>query len=242
MPGGVTGNYVGETLLAIRAHQGDVRVDWSASTNDKFFGRYSFALYEDRRDDSHSRSFSPTRNDQPFHNVGFNWNRVFGSSVINELLVGYSSTTVIAETLDWAGVGAGNALYGIAGGQPIDGLSSIGWGSGLTAPGAIAPDSDTLAKTYQINEKVTWIKGRHAVKFGGQLLRYNQRRFYAGNNGLLGFINFNGDLHELRVLRLPARPWCPARAGAAATPTTRGRTCRIGPRSLFRTTSRSCET
>ena len=51
MPGGITGNYVGETLLAIRAHQGDVRVDWSASTNDKFFGRYSFALYEDRRDE-----------------------------------------------------------------------------------------------------------------------------------------------------------------------------------------------
>ena len=112
--------------------------------------------------------------------------------MINELLVGYSSTTVVAETLVWAGVGNGNANYGIAGGQPIAGLSQIGWGSGLTLPGAIATDSNTLAKTYQVNEKVTWIKGRHAVKFGGQFLRYNQRRFYAGNNGSLGFINFNG--------------------------------------------------
>ena len=192
VPGGVTGNYVGETLLAIRAHQGDVRVDWSASTNNKFFGRYSFALYEDRRDVQPFPLVFATRNDQPFHNVGVNWNRVFGSSVISELLVGYSNTTVISETLDWAGIGAGNALYGIAGGQPIDGLTSIGWGGGLTVPGAIAPDSDTLAKTYQINEKVTWLKGRHAVKFGGQLLHYNQQRFYAGNNGLLGFINYNG--------------------------------------------------
>ena len=82
--------------------------------------------------------------------------------------------------------------YGIAGGQPIDGLTSIGWGSGLTAPGAIAPDSNTLAKTFQINEKLTWLKGRHALKFGGQWLRYDQQRFYAGNNGLLGFINYNG--------------------------------------------------
>src|SRR6185436_16288087 len=49
-----------------------------------------------------------------------------------------------------------------------------------------------LAKTYQINEKATWVKGRHSVKFGGQFLHYNQQRFYAGNNGLLGFINFNG--------------------------------------------------
>ena len=63
---------------------------------------------------------------------------------------------------------------------------------GLTLPGAIATDSDTLAKTYQINEKLTWLRGRHALKFGGQFLRYDQRRFYAGNNGLLGFITYNG--------------------------------------------------
>jgi Carboxypeptidase regulatory-like domain len=192
VPGGITGNYVGETLLAIRAHQGDVRLDWSASSADKFFGRYSFALYEDRRDKQAFPLIFATRNDQPFHNVAFNWNRVFGSSLINEALVGYSSTTVTGETFDWAGIGAGNALYGIPGGQPIDGLTSIGWGSGLTAPGVVATDSDTLAKTYQINEKLTWVKGRHTVKFGGQLLRYDQQRFYAGNNGVLGFINFNG--------------------------------------------------
>ncbi len=192
VPGGIIGNYVGETLLEIRAHQGDVRVDWSASTDNKFFGRYSFAQYEDRRDKQPFPLFLTTRNDQPFHNVAFNWNRVFGSALINELLAGFSSTTVIAETLDWAGIGSANALYGIAGGQPIAGLSSIGWGSNLTSPGAIATDSDTLAKTYQINEKATWVRGRHSLKFGGQFLHYNQRRFYAGNNGLLGFINFNG--------------------------------------------------
>ena len=29
VPGGISGNFVGETLLEIRAHQGDARVDWS---------------------------------------------------------------------------------------------------------------------------------------------------------------------------------------------------------------------
>ena len=51
VPGGITGNFVGETLLKIRAHQGDVRVDWSPSLNDKLFVRYSFATYEDARDE-----------------------------------------------------------------------------------------------------------------------------------------------------------------------------------------------
>ncbi len=192
VPGGITGNFVGETLLAIRAHQGDVRLDWNASTNDKFFGRYSFALYEDRRERQPFPLFLAGRNDQPFHNIGGAWNRIFGSSLINELLVGFSHTTVTGETFDWAGVGNANATYGIAGGQPIGGLSQINFGSSLTLPGLIATDSDTLAKTFQINEKVTWLTGAHTVKIGGQLLRYDQRRFYAGNNGLLGFINFNG--------------------------------------------------
>ena len=189
---GVSGNYVGDTLFKIRAHQGDLRLDWNASANDKLFGRFSFATYKDERDTNPFPLILSTLNDQPFWNVGVNWSHVFGPSLINEVLVGYSNTTVTADTLDWAGVGGGNAKYGIAGGQPIDGLSSIGWASGLTSPGAIATDSDTLAKTYQVNEKLTWLKGRHTLKFGGQFLRYNQQRFYAGNNGLLGFLNFNG--------------------------------------------------
>jgi outer membrane receptor protein involved in Fe transport len=190
--GGSNGNFVGETVFTIRAHQGDARVDWSPSAHDKVFGRYSFATYEDRRDLQPIALQFATRNNQPFHNVAFNWNRIISPTLINEALVGFSQITVTAETFDWAGVGAGNALYGIAGGQPIDGMSQLQWGSGLTQPGSIATDSDTLAKTFQINEKLTWLKGRHTFKFGGQWLHYDQRRFYAGNNGLLGFITYNG--------------------------------------------------
>ena len=190
--GGVSGNFVGETLFKVRAHQGDLRLDWNASEKDKLFGRYSFAKYVDERDKEPYPLFLASKNDQPFYNLGTNWSHVFGPSLINEVLVGYSKTTVLADTIDWAGVGKANATYGIAGGQPIAGLSQIQWGGGLTLPGAIATDSNTLAKTYQLNEKLTWLKGRHALKLGGQFLRYDQRRFYAGNNGLLGFINYTG--------------------------------------------------
>jgi carboxypeptidase family protein len=189
---GIAGNYVGPTLFTIRAHQGDGRIDWNVSQDDRLFGRYSFATYEDRRDVQPFPLVLGSRNDQPFYNIGFNWNRVMGASMVNELLVGFSHTRVIADTVDWAGVGDANALYGIAGGQPIGGLSELQWGSGLTTPGLIATDSDTLAKTYQINEKLTWLRGRHSLKMGGQFLRYDQRRFYAGNNGRLGFLTYSG--------------------------------------------------
>jgi hypothetical protein len=71
-------------------------------------------------------------------------------------------------------------------------LSQIGWGSSLTSIGAGASNTDTLDKTYQINEKLTWLKGRHSVKSGGQLLHYVQQRYYAGNNGALGLFGYGG--------------------------------------------------
>jgi hypothetical protein len=189
---GVTGNYVGETLQTIRANQADVRVDWSPSANDKIFGRFSFAEYEQRTDKRAFPLLLGSLTDSPFRNLALNWNRIITPTLVNEVLFGYNQITVVGTTLDWAGIGDGNATFGIAGGQPIAGLSAINWGNGLTSPGANATDTDTLDKTYQINEKLTWLKGRHTMKFGGQFLHYVQQRFYAGNNGLLGFFSYGG--------------------------------------------------
>jgi hypothetical protein len=189
---GVTGNYVGERLQTIRAHQADGRIDWNASANDKIFGRFSFAEYEDVVDKRAMPVILGSRTDAPFRNLAFNWNRIFGPSLINEVLVGYNQITIVSDSVDWSGIGSANATFGIAGGQPIPGLSSIRWGSGLSDAGAAATDTNTLDKTYQINQKLTWIKGRHTLKSGGQLLHYVQQRFYAGNNGLLGFFSYGG--------------------------------------------------
>jgi hypothetical protein len=190
--GGITGNFVGEILQTIRANQGDVRADWNASAKDKVFGRFSFAEYESRVDKRAIPLFLGSRQDAPFRNLAFNWNRVFNSSLVNEVLVGYNQITIVSDTLDWAGIGDANATFGISGGQPIPGLSSIGWGGGLSSVGAGASDTDTLDQTYQLNQKLTWLTGRHSVKVGGQFLHYVQRRFYAGNNGLLGLFGYSG--------------------------------------------------
>ncbi|MGH9374056.1 MAG: TonB-dependent receptor domain-containing protein, partial [Vicinamibacterales bacterium] len=189
---GVTGNFVGERLETIRAHQSDVRIDWSPSSKDKVFGRFSFAEYESRVDRRAMPLLLGSSQDAPFRNLAVNWNRILKSNLVNELLVGYNQIAIVNNTLDWSGIGNANETFGIAGGQPIAGLSSVGWGSGLTAVGAGASDSDTLDKHYQINEKLTWLTGRHSLKFGGQLIHYVQRRFYAGNNGLLGLFGYGG--------------------------------------------------
>ena len=190
--GGVSGNYVGDALTTTKAHQGDVRIDWNATANDKVFGRVSVSEYTSSNDKRPFALLLGSVTDSPFRNAAFNWNRIFNSKLVNELLVGFNQITIVTSTLDWAGIGNANATYGIAGGQPIPGLSSIGWGGGLTSVGAGASDTNTLDRTYQFSDKVTWIKGDHTLKIGGQLLHYAQQRFYAGNNGLLGIFTYGG--------------------------------------------------
>ena len=184
---------MGDTLTTYRAHQGDLRLDWSASANDKLFARFSFvklhgrdatearspflrdpqrpALLERRRQlEPHLRAVGHQRGPrrlQQHHRRR------------RDLRLGRDRRRQ-RDLRDRR--------------RPADRRPELDRVAATVSPlpGAIATDSDTLAKTYQINEKLTWLKGRHALKFGGQFLRYDQQRFYAGNNGLLGFITFNG--------------------------------------------------
>ena len=190
--GGVSGNYVGDAHTTTHADQGDARVDWNATGKDKVFGRFSTSEYESTNDKRPFALLLGSKTTSPFRNLAVNWNRIFSSSLVNEALVGFNQITIVTQAFDWAGIGNANATFGIAGGQPIAGLSSIGWGGGLSTIGTGASDTDTLDRTYQFNDKVTWIKGDHTLKIGGQLLHYVQRRFYAGNNGLLGVFTYGG--------------------------------------------------
>ena len=45
---------------------------------------------------------------------------------------------------------------------------------------------------------MSWTHGRHNFKFGGQWWRQIIKTFYAGNNGQLGLMDFNGQIHQFR--------------------------------------------
>ncbi len=45
---------------------------------------------------------------------------------------------------------------------------------------------------WQFEDAVTWTHGRHNIKFGGQFWRQIIKTFYAGNNGELGLMDFDG--------------------------------------------------
>ena len=66
-------------------------------------------------------------------------------------------------------------------------------GNNISNIGTIGGASNTNNGVFQINERLTWLKGRHTLKFGGSWNHYMMDRYYAGNNGLLGFIAYNGN-------------------------------------------------
>jgi hypothetical protein len=45
---------------------------------------------------------------------------------------------------------------------------------------------------WQLEDSANWTHGRHNLKFGGQWWRQIIKTFYAGNNGQLGLMNFDG--------------------------------------------------
>ncbi|MGH9848692.1 MAG: carboxypeptidase regulatory-like domain-containing protein [Blastocatellia bacterium] len=172
-------------------HQFDVRIDARWSEKDNFSGRYSFGNNETL---GVKGSLPTTGTGKSFsrpQNIALNWTHTFSPTVINEARIGLNRAVFINEVFDWAGIGNGNAKLGITGTQVRSGVSSITLGNGLTGIGNTATDSYNATNTFHYGDNLTILSGRHSLKMGGQLQRYQQNRFYAGNNGRLGLFTYS---------------------------------------------------
>jgi len=179
------------TATKFDGHQFDVRMDSRLSDKDNFSGRYSFGTYE-TLDIKGTIPVIPTgKSFSRPQNIALNWTHTFSPTVINEARVGLNRAVFINEINDWAGIGNGNAKLGIPGGQIRTGVSSVALGNGLSGIGSAASDSNNATNTFQYGDNLTLLRGRHSFKMGGQLQHYQQNRFYAGNNGRLGFFTYS---------------------------------------------------
>jgi hypothetical protein len=193
-PQGVGGNYAGASASKIDQHQADAKIDYRLSSKDNLMGRYSIGRYESVGSAAALPVFLTSGQAGPTASAVVNWNRTISPSIVNEARLAYSRVVIQDLALDWSGqLGAdGNQKLGITGGQPIAGLSAIGLGGGLSGIGSAATISNTADNKFIYYNNLTWQKGKHLLKFGAQFMRYQQNRFYAGNNGALGLFRYNG--------------------------------------------------
>jgi hypothetical protein len=191
---GVSGNYGGSSASKLDNNQADAKIDYRLSSKDNLMGRWSISRYESVGSANPLAVQLTSGQTSPTQSVIINWVRTISPTLVNEARMAYSRVVINDVAIDWSGLLGtdGNQKFGIPGGQPIAGLSSISLGGGLTSIGTGASLSNTADNKFIYYDNLTWQKGKHLLKMGAQLMRYQQNRYYAGNNGALGIFTYNG--------------------------------------------------
>jgi len=191
----VTNNYVSSSANTLTNHQGDVKGDLRLTDKDNLMMRWSISNYESFGSRAALPVFMTSGTFAPTQSAVLNWTRTFSPTIVNEARLSYSRVGIDEGVpVDWSGLLGtdGNSKFGIAGGQPFAGLSAVNINSSLSAIGSGGAIGSTVDNKIQFSENLIWQRGAHLLKIGGQAVRYRQNRYYAGNNGALGFFTYDG--------------------------------------------------
>ena len=191
---GLQQNAINTTVSAFNVNQGDIKVDYKATDKDTISGRFTRAFQINPSSNSQvllSNSFATS----PIYNTVGDWTRVISTSLVNDARIGWSHVTLNSGN-GWAsGVGQFGNTIGIGNGNPagLDGLLALNFSnSALSNIGTQESTQSFDDHVWQFEDAVTWTHGRHNLKFGGQFWRQTIKTFYAGNNGQLGLMDFDG--------------------------------------------------
>lgn len=187
-------NALNTSNSAFNVDQGDLKIDFKATQNDNISYRFTRAYQNNPSVNSQvllSNGYSTT----PIYNTVGDWTRTIGTTLVNDFRMGWSHVTLNSGN-GWASsVGQFGNKLGIGNGNPgsLDGLLALNFNN--TAVNGIGSAVNTQSfddHVWQFEDGLSWNHGRHNFKFGGQLWRQIIKTFYAGNNGQLGLMNFDG--------------------------------------------------
>jgi hypothetical protein len=189
--------------------QGDAKIDYNMSTNDRIWGRYSQGFMQDPSLQSfplYASGFADT----PTYNGVANWTHTFSPTVVNEVRLG--TNYVQLHNGNAFPTSAGNIAQdiGIANGNDRGpGIMAINLSGGFANSFGAANNEQMFADTViQAQDGVILNKGKHTIHTGFQYMRQRINTYYAGNNGVFGLMDYTG--------RFTAGPNALAAAGSGA--------------------------
>ena len=190
---GQQNNYGSTSASRLENNQGDVKIDLRMTDKDNLSGRWSIGRYETLGSSLPLAIQMTSGTENPTQSAVINWNRTISPAIVNEARVAFSRIVINDRAIDWSGrLGAnGNQEFGIPGGQAIAGVSSVNLGASLTGVGSSGVTSATADNKFMYYNNLTWQAGRHLLKMGAQFTRYQQNRYYSGNNGVLGLFTYS---------------------------------------------------
>jgi hypothetical protein len=169
-PAGAGQDYLGESQFV-------VRVDHSFRENDKIFGRY---YYNDdagvANDGNLPGAYSLYDQDYRNQNVALNWTHIFSPTQVNSLTLGFDRTAhhfVVPDPQNWSDFG------GTCNSSGCD----VKYSLLLYIPGSISTGGANAnyyqtPTTYQISDNMSWVKGKHTINYGADLLREIPNQFF----------------------------------------------------------------
>lgn len=183
-------NQTNQAVTYVNGDQGDAKVDWNISSNDRLFARYSRSFIDNPTLNSFPLSYSQFGN-YPIHNGVIDVTHTFGPSLVNDFraglnyIVGSNGTT--NTTLPNL-----NTQFNLPG-IPANILPSQAITGGFAGAFGNAGVRQLFANTViQLNDTVIITKGSHTMHAGFQFLRYRLNTFYSGNSGTAGTFTYDG--------------------------------------------------
>ena len=165
-----------------------VRGDWQLSAKDAFMGRYSFT---EREDLAASILYSGQTTGNKHRGAVFGYTRIVSPSLLNEVRLGYTRYNF---TLSPDGLGTDFATQlGLPSFALTKDLQRFPTVSISNIAGFGGNDAIPLVRTenvWQVIDQVTWIRGKHGVKLGGDWRKYGNENNQPQSSA--GFYAFNG--------------------------------------------------
>ncbi|MGB6973548.1 MAG: TonB-dependent receptor [Terracidiphilus sp.] len=187
-------NAVNTVTSAQDVDQGDLKIDYRPDSKDIISYRFTRA-YQNNPVNGTEAVLGNGYATTPIYNTVGNWTRTLSSNLLNNARFGWSHVTLNSGNSWASGVGdLGNTL-GIGNGNPanVPGLLQLTFNN--SDVNLIGQEEQTQSfddHVWQAEDSIIWTHGRHSFKFGGQYWREILNTFYAGNNGELGYMTYNG--------------------------------------------------
>jgi len=161
-------------------YQYSVRLDHQISQNDSIYGRYGYAT---NSSSSSTNTFIQTNianfglsSNNSVHSLNINETHIFSPTVVNEFRAGFGRTSPIFVIDSTVPVGPRIVF---ANGQ-VDRFGSYEGGP-----------QGRVQNTFQYGDTLTWSRGAHSIKVGGDFFRYQGNSFFeAQTRGVYTFLSW----------------------------------------------------
>lgn len=161
-------NYRANAANPTTSWQTDARIDEILTSKQSIFGRLS---WKDQNTTSPlSFALPPSTSYNNSRTMVISHNYTITTSVLNEFRFGLSnSNSATSYGFDGKGI---TGTFGLLNMPPLtfNGLPSFSFG-GATSNFGYGKAGFTVSHNYQWNDNLTWVKGRHTLKFGGDARR-----------------------------------------------------------------------